>query len=63
MKIKKTEYKILILSRNVFQVCKITSYFGINWNIEYIGGTHQDMASARTLIRMILDSNIEIKYL
>ena len=63
MRIKTTDYKVLILSGDTFQVCKITYYFGISWTMEYIGGEHQDAASAKSLIRLILDNNIEVKYL
>ena len=50
MKWKSTEYKILILSDNAFQVCKITSYFGISWIMEYIGGEHQDTVRKPRLV-------------
>jgi hypothetical protein len=61
MKIKKTEYKISLTIRDTFQVCKITSYFGISWVGEYVGGEFYDLPSASSFVNRCKARTIEIK--
>lgn len=63
MKIKKINYKIVSTTKGTYQVYRITSYFGIEWIGEYIGGQFFDFSSAKSFIRLCKDNRIEIKYL
>ena len=59
MKWKTTSYKIQEIS-DVFKVYRLTSYFGIEWEAEYIGDDFYIFSDAKRFIKF-LTNNKQIK--